>query len=249
MLGLMGAMLEEVAHLCEALEQVQTQTVGGRAYHVGRLHGHDVCLAFSRWGKVASASTATTMIDRFGASELIFTGVAGAINAALHIGDIVVADRLYQHDLDASPLFAPMEVPLLGARGLAVDARWVERAARAVASFVAHLAEHVDTADLAALGVTLPRVHVGTIASGDQFISDAAARARVAALVPGVLCVEMEGAAVAQVAHEHGVPLTVVRVISDGAAEGSAVDFQRFLDRVASRFTAGIVRAWLSDGG
>ena len=115
MFGIMGAMPQEVAHLHDAMEDVTTTTIGQRDYHVGRLDGREVVLAFSRWGKVASASTATTMIDRFGADELVFTGVAGAVNRALSVGDIVVADALVQHDLDASPLFAPMEVPLLGA--------------------------------------------------------------------------------------------------------------------------------------
>ncbi|XAM00670.1 5'-methylthioadenosine/adenosylhomocysteine nucleosidase [Phycisphaeraceae bacterium D3-23] len=247
MLGLMGAMQEEVAHLREALDDVTTHRVGGRDYHVGRLDGREAVLAFSRWGKVASASTATTMVDRFGVRELVFTGVAGAVDGGLNVGDIVVADALYQHDLDASPLFAPMEVPLLGACCFAVERERVERGVRAGALFLGRLAEHVEPGELAVLGVASPRVHVGSVASGDQFIASAAARARVEALVPGVLCVEMEGAAVAQVAHEHGVPLTVVRVISDGAAEGSAVDFQRFITEVASRFTAGIVRAWLAE--
>ncbi|MFI4861726.1 MAG: 5'-methylthioadenosine/adenosylhomocysteine nucleosidase [Phycisphaerales bacterium JB063] len=245
MLGLMGAMQEEVAHLRALLAGVTTHKVGGRDYHVGTLDGHAVVLAFSRWGKVASASTATTMVDRFGARELVFTGVAGGIDPALKVGDVVVADTLYQHDLDASPLFAPMEVPLLGATSLPVELERVQRAARAGRVFLDRLVEHVEPAELTALGVGSPGVYVGPIASGDQFIASTLARERVASLVPGVLCVEMEGAAVAQVAYEHGVPLTVVRVISDGAAEGSAMDFQRFITEVASRFTAGIVRAWL----
>ncbi|MEM9415427.1 MAG: 5'-methylthioadenosine/adenosylhomocysteine nucleosidase [Planctomycetota bacterium] len=246
MLGLMGAMQEEVAHLREALAGVTTHRVGGRDYHVGTLDGRAVVLAFSRWGKVASASTATTMVDRFGATELLFTGVAGAVDRGLKVGDIVVADALYQHDLDASPLFAPMEVPLLGEARMAVGREQVDRALRASVLFRDRLGEHVEAAELSALGVVSPSVHVGPIASGDQFVSSSAALERIASLVPGVLCVEMEGAAVAQVAHEHGVPLTVVRVISDGAAEGAHVDFQRFIDQVARRFTAGIVRAWLA---
>ena len=158
-----------------------------------------------------------------------------------------VADALVQHDLDASPLFAPMEVPLLGAAVIELEPSRVRRAAQAGDMFAAKLYEHVSADELAALGVLLPNVHIGTIASGDQFVSCAAALSQIAERVPGVLCVEMEGAAVGQVAYEHGVPLTVVRVISDDASEGAHVNFQRFIDQVASRFTAGVVRAWLAD--
>lgn len=245
MLGIMGAMTQEVDHLRDALVGVATHEVGGRDYHVGTLDGRAVVLTFSRWGKVASASTATTLVDRFGADELVFTGVAGAVDARLKVGDIVVADALYQHDLDARPMFPAMEVPLLGVSRFTSEPGRVARATQAAQSFIASLSDHIDAADLSALGVATPAIYTGPIASGDRFVASAAERARITGLVPGVLCVEMEGAAVAQVAYEHGVPLTVVRVISDTADDGAHLDFQRFIDVVGSRFTAGVVRVML----
>ncbi|MFX9061697.1 5'-methylthioadenosine/adenosylhomocysteine nucleosidase, partial [Acinetobacter baumannii] len=77
---------------------------GGRKYHVGKINDTDVVLVFSRWGKVASATTATSLITEFKIDHLIFTGVAGASTPDLNIGDIVISEQLYQHDMDARPL-------------------------------------------------------------------------------------------------------------------------------------------------
>jgi adenosylhomocysteine nucleosidase len=121
----------------------------------------------------------------------------------------------------------------------------VERAARGFVS--SGLFGAVDERELAALGITRerpPRVVVGDIASGDRFVSSAAERERLRGLLPGLLCVEMEGAAAAQVCFEYGVPIAVVRVISDTADHGAAADFTRFL-RVAGAISAGIVRGAL----
>lgn len=245
MLGLIGAMAEEVSCLQAGLEDVVKHSIGRREYLVGRLGGREVCLAFSRWGKVAAASTATTMIGRFDVSEIVFTGVAGGVSPRLQIGDVVVANELVQHDLDASPLFPRLEVPLLGTASFRPDRERSLRAIQACSAFLDDITRHVSRDELTALGIASPSVYEGTVASGDQFVSSQSDLQRIAGLVPGVLCVEMEGAAVAQVAYEHAIPFTVIRVISDSAAEGASHDFQRFVDRVASRYSAGIVRALL----
>src|SRR5207302_2739075 len=104
LLAIMGAMPDEVRHLVHELREVQTLVRGNRAYHRGTLWGHDTVVVFSHWGKVASAMTATTLVGELGAERLIFTGVAGGIDPALRVGDVVVATRLVQHDLDARPL-------------------------------------------------------------------------------------------------------------------------------------------------
>ena len=113
-IGIMSAMREEIVSLVVELgtadEAIHT---GMRTYHRGLLWGMPVVLVYSRIGKVAAASTATHLIAQFGVDEVIFTGVAGAVDPALNIGDIVVAAKLYQHDMDASPLFSQHEIPLL----------------------------------------------------------------------------------------------------------------------------------------
>src|SRR5262249_4269300 len=100
----MGAMPEEIEGLLGELEDVQVTEAGMRTYHKGNLWGTSVVLVFSRWGKVAAATTATYLIEHFGVSQLIFTGVAGGVDESLRVGDVVVASTLYQHDMDASPL-------------------------------------------------------------------------------------------------------------------------------------------------
>ena len=125
MLLLLSAMPEEIESLRPLLSDARTLEGAGtaRAAWRGRLHGHDVTLAFARWGKVAAAATAAHLITRTRPSQVIFTGIAGALREDLAIGDLVVGRDLYQHDLDASPFFAPTEVPLLGRAALPTDPR------------------------------------------------------------------------------------------------------------------------------
>ncbi len=101
-IGILGAMEEEIRLLTEKILNKHSQVMGKREYISGQIFGHDVCLVFSRWGKVAAASTATTLIQHYGVERLIFTGVAGGVEPELNIGDMVVADTLVQHDMDAS---------------------------------------------------------------------------------------------------------------------------------------------------
>lgn len=232
--AIMGAMPEEVAHLVAELRDAATTRHGNRAYHRGTLWGHDAVVVFSHWGKVAAAMTATTLVTEFGADRLLFTGVAGGVDPALRVGDVVVATRLVQHDLDARPLFARHEIPLLGRTYLEPDRAL--RAALADASR-AYLAERGGDA----------RVVEGLVASGDQFFSADAAREALRRDLPDAACVEMEGAAVAQVCTEYGVPFAVVRTISDAAGDTAAVDFPAFLRDVASAYSHGILRRLLAD--
>ena len=240
-LGILGAMPEEVAHLVEELGPTRrTQEGGGRTYHAGRLFGRDAVVVFSRWGKVAAAATATHLLVEHGVRELLFTGVAGGADPTLRVGDVVVASTLVQHDMDASPLFPRHEIPLLGVTRFAVPEALQRRALAAAQAFLASPA-----AKAPGFGVLSPRAVCAEVASGDKFFAHAGELQALRARLPGVACVEMEGAAVAQVAHEYGVPLTVIRTLSDAADEGAPVDFVRFVQAVASRYSHGIVRALL----
>ena len=114
-IAVVGAIAEEVHAVLDALvSRGPTVRSGGREYHQGILHGTEAVVALSRIGKVAAAATMTELILRFNARAVIFTGVAGALDPSLRVGDIVVARRLVQHDMDASPIFPALEVPLLG---------------------------------------------------------------------------------------------------------------------------------------
>ena len=243
----MGAMPDEVRHLVAELRDVRTTQGGNRAYHRGTLWGHDAVVVFSHWGKVASTMTATTLVGALGCERLVFTGVAGGVDPSLRVGDVVVATRLVQHDLDARPLFARHEIPLLGRTFLDADPTLSRALRDAATSFLEHVAtDEPPTYDaMRALGITSPRVVEGLVASGDRFFASDAARDELRSHVPDAACVEMEGAAVAQVCVEHGVPFAVVRTISDAAGETAAVDFTRFLEGVASHYSHGILRRWL----
>jgi adenosylhomocysteine nucleosidase len=222
MIGIISAMPEELAAVVDVMHADEVLEYGGRRYHRGRYLGESVVCVTSRIGKVAAAMTATILLERFAPRALMMTGLAGAIDARLAIGDIVIADKLVQHDLDARPLFPRYQIPLLGLSELHADPALRSRLAAAAAQFV-------PPPEVVALGIAAPRVWQGLVASGDQFVSSVAAANALRAALPGLLAVEMEGAAVAQVCCEHGVPFAVARVISDTADHGAAVDFSRFL--------------------
>jgi adenosylhomocysteine nucleosidase len=246
MLGIMGAMNEEVAALANALSVPNARTIAGRKFLSGNLFGQPTVLVESRWGKVAAATTATHLITTFKVDAVVMTGVAGAVDPALRVGDIVVARDLFQHDLDASPLFAPMEIPQLGLRAIRADEEMAQWLIAAAQRFVqAWLREDVAAGARDQFAIETPRVVHGDVATGDRFIASAAAGAEVRSRIPSAACVEMEGAAVAQVCHEHGLPFGVVRTISDTADHRAAVDFSRFLQRVAGRYTLGIMRSFI----
>ncbi len=243
-IGILGAMEEEIHLLTQQISNPHCETIGKREYISGQIFNHDVCLVFSRWGKVAAASTATTLIQHYGVECLIFTGVAGGVDPELSIGDIVVADNLVQHDMDVSFLqgMAEFEIPLLGVSDFRVREKDVQTAMQAVTTYLnLDLKQEVASETLASFSITQPQVVRGTIASGDQFISSSAKTARLREKIPGLRCVEMEGAAVAQVAYEHDIPCLVLRTISDKADHEAVIDFPRFIASVASFFTCGSV--------
>ncbi len=246
MLAIMSAMPEEIAAVVAALTDVRTRGFGQRHYHLGTFHGHELVVVFSHWGKVAAAATATQLITSYGVERLIFSGVAGAVQAGLAIGDIVVASELLQHDLDARPLFARYEVPLLGRASFATDAQLRAQLAAAAGTFLSRdLPELVAASERSAFRIAAPRLHQGLIVSGDKFFASSAELAELRGRLPAALCVEMEGAAVAQVCAEYGVRFGIVRTLSDAADESSVHDFPRFIREVARHYSVGILRRFL----
>lgn len=242
-LGLISALQHEQAGLVENMEDALVVERGMRNYISGRLWGLDSVCVLSRLGKVAAAATAATLIERFGVTHIVFTGVAGAADGHVRVGDIVVADQLVQHDIDASPLFPRFEIPLTGRSHFASDKTLTDRLVHAAESFLSHdFHDMVDAGDRTLFRLDRPRIHRGLIASGDEFIKSRARLGEVKNALPELLAIEMEGAAVAQVCFEFGVPFAVIRTISDGANEDAPVDFVQFIERVAARYAYGIVR-------
>jgi len=248
-IGVVGAMSEEIALLRNGLENPQVQTRGMRDYWRGSLFGRSVVLAFSRPGKVASASTVTTLIESFEVDLVVFTGVAGALAPDLDIGDIVIAESLIQHDMDASALpgIKLFEIPLLGVENFPIKKRLVDLATESARRYLtADLPNDVPSELLHEFGIVQPKVCTGLIISQDQFVASTEAQSKIKRAIPAALCVEMEGAAVAQVCYEHDVPVAVVRAISDKADHSAVINFPRFVDKVASHFTCGIVRGFIA---
>jgi len=252
-IGIVGAMPQEIALLRQGLRNGRSDTRGMREYLEGELYGKNVVLVFSRCAKVAAASTVTTLIEVFGVDVVVFTGVAGAADPRLEIGDVVIGTSLVQHDLDARPLFPRFEVPLLGRIAFETPAALVSLARRSAEAYLqTDLHRDVSAQTLSAFSIAAaPRVYSGLIVSGDQFIANPATllalqEALQDAGLPSALCVEMEGAAVAQVCHEHGVPVIVMRAISDKADHSAAIAFAPFIDQIASHITSGIVRELIS---
>ncbi|MCI8554183.1 MAG: 5'-methylthioadenosine/adenosylhomocysteine nucleosidase [Clostridiales bacterium] len=241
-IGVLCAMTEEIALLRGEMEITERETVGGREFLTGRLYGRETVLARSGIGKAAAASTVTTLLDRFGAELVIFSGTAGGADPALHTGDLVVSDRSVQHDMDAigEALF---QVPGHEGSWFGADPRLTALAADAAQRFFERdMAQELSPGQLVRFGITRPQVAVGTVASGDQFISSREKIRWLGERIENLKCVEMEGAAAAQICVEFGVPHVILRVISDGANEDSPVDFDAFVTDAARYFTRGVVR-------
>lgn len=239
-------MHEELKALLALMPDEQRVRVAGRDFWVGHLHGQPVVAVLSRIGKVAAAVTATVLLERFGVRAIVFSGVAGGLAPGVDVGDVVVATELLQHDMDASPLFPKYEVPLMGISRFTADV--------AISDALADVAEETLRDPVALVGqdavdefgLRSPKVHRGLLISGDRFVSTAAESEALRRQLPDALAVEMEGAAVAQVCHDYGVPFAAMRTISDRADDEAHGDFARFVAEVASRYSLALVGAWLA---
>ncbi|HUR88543.1 MAG TPA: 5'-methylthioadenosine/adenosylhomocysteine nucleosidase [Ramlibacter sp.] len=227
--AIVSAMHEELASVLALMPDEQKVTLAGRDFYDGHLHGRAVVAVLSRIGKVAAATTAAVLIERFKVDRIVFTGVAGGLATGVNRGDVVIADDFLQHDLDASPIFPKYEVPLYGTDRFGTDAALTDELAAAVRR---------------ALPGT--RVHRGLVVSGDRFVSTTAESRALQAALPDALAVEMEGAAIAQVCRDFGVTFAAVRTISDRADDAAHGDFVSFIRDVASRHSAAIVAALLA---
>jgi adenosylhomocysteine nucleosidase len=248
MLAILSAMPDEITAVAESLTGVTTQTVGRRQYHSGDFQGTPVVVVFSGWGKVAAAATTAQLIASYDVTDLVFSGVAGAVQHGLSIGDVVVGTELIQHDMDASPIFPRYEVPLLGKALFATDAGLRARLLAAAQGFLREdLAAAVSQPARDWFRISSPQTRVGVIASGDQFVDSAEEISDLRRRLPQVTCVEMEGAAVAQVCEEYDLPFGIVRTISDAGDEQAPHDFARFAREIAGQYSLGILARFVSE--
>lgn len=244
-IAILSAMPEELSAVLALMPDEQPKKVAGREFWCGHLQGHDVVAVLSRIGKVAAATTATVLIEHFGVQRMVFTGVAGGLHPDVRVGDVVVASRFMQHDLDVSPLFPRYTVPYYGCDAFAADIALSAALQTAAGTVLQDPAAVLGAEAVQTFNLNQARLHRGLVVSGDRFVATAAESNRLRSDLPEALVVEMEGAAVAQVCHDYGVPFAAVRTVSDRADDAAHVDFGRFLAQVASRYSAATVNALL----
>jgi adenosylhomocysteine nucleosidase len=240
-LALVAAMHEELAAVLEMMPDERKQTHAGREFWCGHWHGHEVVVVLSRIGKVAAATTAAALIEHFGVTRMVFTGVAGGLGPGVKVGDLVVARELLQHDMDASPLFPVHEIPLTGRSRFATDQTMSDALVQASREVLSKMPGALSSNQSLGIDFAKAQVHEGLIISGDQFVSQTAQSQRLLTALPDALAVEMECAAMAQVCSDYGVPLAAVRSISDRADDAASVDFPKYIQHIASRVSAAIL--------
>ena len=211
MIGIIGAMDEEVAILKESMEVQDTMERAGMTFVKGIMSGKEVVVVRSGIGKVNMGICAQILIDCFGVDTLINTGVAGSLDADINIGDIVISTDAVQHDMDVSMLGDPVgQIPRMDTFSFPADEKLRKLAAK--------VCREVN-----------PEISVfeGRICSGDQFISDNDVKAKIISEFGG-FAVEMEGAAIGQAAYLNHIPFLVVRAISDKADGSAHMDYAEF---------------------
>lgn len=240
----MGAIPQEINGVVNLLTNKQEHKIGRRSYFTGELNNQKVVVVYSRVGKVAASATVTTLILEFKVSELIFTGVAGGIHADVKIGDIVLGQSLIQHDMNAQPLFPAYEIPMLGKAYFEADSSQLQVATTAILEILEeqHLHNVISEKDLDKFNIHQPQLHVGLIGSGDLFFSTNSQKEKLQQNLPEILCVEMEGAAVAQVCYEFDIPFIIIRTISDDADDHSTLDFNSFIEKISNVYSIEIIK-------
>lgn len=225
-IGIIGAMDVEVAELIESMENIKKDTISGIVYYEGTLQGKDVVVAKCGIGKVHAAVCAQTMILKYNPAAIINTGVAGSLSASLDIGDLVVSNKVVQHDFDTSGVGDPI--------GLISGIDLIEIPCPEML---------VEKIEASAKQIENTKVFVGTIASGDQFICSVSKKDYIVENFKA-LCAEMEGAAIGHVCYLNNVDFCIIRAISDKADGSAHMDFPAFV-QVAAKKSINLINNFL----
>lgn len=211
MLGIIGAMDEEVAKVKEQMEDVETKQVASMEFLKGTVKGHPVVVVRSGIGKVNAAMCTQILADIYHVDAVINTGIAGSLNADINIGDIVLSTDALEHDMDAVAFGYPAgQIPRMDTLSFKADEQLRKTAKE--------ICEKVNP------DVT---VFEGRVVSGDQFISDKQKKEWLIENFAGY-CTEMEGAAIAHAAYLNDIPFLIIRAISDKADDSASVDYPAF---------------------
>ncbi|RAI82365.1 5'-methylthioadenosine/S-adenosylhomocysteine nucleosidase [Macrococcoides goetzii] len=223
MIGIIGAMQEEIEILKGDMQELQTEKIAHVEIFKGHLYGKDVVLMQSGIGKVNAAICATLLIQNYHPEMIINTGSAGGLGASLAVGDIVISQSVLHHDVVATAFGYELgQVPGMPARYLA-DEKLIEYTQQAI-----------EQNNL--------KAHIGLIVSGDSFIGSSEQKQEIITNFNESLAVEMEAAAVAQTCHQFEVPFIITRAISDLANGEAEMSFEEFL-KVACVSSSKIVKS------
>jgi adenosylhomocysteine nucleosidase len=210
-IGLIGAMDEEVAVIKAWMTDVREQSIAGCDFFIGSFEGKEVVLLKSGIGKVNAAVSTTLLLSQFQPEYVINIGSAGGFDPDLQVGDVVISDQVVHHDVDVTAFGYVMgQVPNMPATYAANN-------------------DLVNLAKKALQAVTKVQAKVGLIGTGDSFMNDPVRVEAVRAIFPALVAVEMEAAAVAQVCFKFGTPFVVVRSLSDIAGKESPQSFEEYL--------------------
>lgn len=211
MLGIIGAMDEEVLEIKNALTDVSVETVTGMDFYRGKVNGKEVVVVRSGIGKVNAAVCSQILVDRFRVEAIVNTGIAGSLRAEINIGDIVLSTDSVQHDMDATGFGYPAgQIPRMDTFAFPADEKLLNLAKECCARV---------NPDIQAF--------TGRVVSGDQFISDKEKKQWLTETFDGS-CTEMEGAAIAQVCYLNHIGCLIIRAISDKADDSANMDYQEF---------------------
>jgi adenosylhomocysteine/aminodeoxyfutalosine nucleosidase len=208
-IAIMGAMVEEIEPLLKSVDVIEIVDYAENKFYIAKYKNLDLVIAYSKIGKVFASLTASTLIEKFGCEKLLFSGVAGGINPELKIGDLIVATKLSQHDLDITAFGHPYGYVPEGSVYTEADSSLIE-IANSVAS---------DK------NITLKS---GIIATGDQFIANEERKEWICKTF-NADALEMEGASVAVICKALKVPFFILRAISDTADMDANFSFDEFL--------------------
>ncbi len=228
MIGIIGAMEEEVTQLKEAMVTEEVVEYASMVFCKGTLEEQDIVVVKSGIGKVNAAVCAQILVDRFGADTLINTGIAGSLDAAINIGDMVISTDSVQHDMDASIFGDPVgQIPRMDTFSFPADEALVKLA--------------VETNKEVNPDI---QTFTGRVVSGDQFVSSKEVKDRLVSMFDGK-CTEMEGAAIAHVAYLNKVSCVIIRAISDKADNSATMDYPTF-ERQAIAHSVRLVKGLLA---
>lgn len=229
MIGIIGAMADEVAQIKAVMEQPKVTVAAGMEFFEGKIYGKEVVVVRSGIGKVNAGICTQILADRFRVDKVINTGIAGSLRVEINIGDLVLSTDALQHDVDAAAFgYEPGQIPQMDTSIFQADKYLLETAKRCCSQVNPEAG-----------------VHCGRVVSGDQFVAGKDKKQWLADTFRGY-CAEMEGAAIAQAAYLNGMDFLIIRAISDKADDSANMDYPAF-EKLAIERSVKLLLAMISE--